>query len=116
MRGSSCYATFPGYENFSLNLPGKVTIKAGICMWRRDPQRYLNNRYGQSPVLYYAHMSHVDIEQMKEIETRILWELQHIYNYEKQHGKKEHFIIPDNKEETIKFVNLVRTLYTRYCK
>ena len=110
---SSYYIAYPGFENHSLALPGKKTIKVGIFTGKRDGQRYVNGRYGQSTLHTCSYMP-FSFETMKKIERRVLHELQATYGYRRQHGKKEHFIIRATISERKKFVERVKELY-RIC-
>uniref|UniRef100_A0A6C0AME3 Uncharacterized protein n=1 Tax=viral metagenome TaxID=1070528 RepID=A0A6C0AME3_9ZZZZ len=110
---SSYYVTTPAFENHSLRLPGKISIKAGIFGGRRHGQRYVNARYGQSPLHHCSYVSGINKKEIESIETEVLGNLVHLYGYTKQHGKKEHFIIPNHTPMISKFVNDVRDLYNR---
>jgi hypothetical protein len=111
--GSSVYVTYPGYENHSLNMPGKKSIKVGICQGNPDGQAYVNKRYGQSRLHSCMYKRRVDFDTMKMVERRVLSKLQAL-GYRRQHGKKEHFIIPNRATERKKFVDHVQALYNSY--
>ena len=74
---SSFYVTLPAFENHSLGLPGKRSIKTGIFSGKRDPQRYVNARYGQSTLYLCVHFHGISFDQMKNIERETLSQLIH---------------------------------------
>lgn len=112
---SSYYVTEPGFENHSLGLPGKLSIKVGIRSNRVkcDGQRYVNGRYGPSRLHLFVNKS-IDFETMGKVEKDVLRELQITHRYRRQHGKKEHFIIADNEVAKERFTKHVKSLYTFY--
>jgi len=111
---SSIYATEPGFENHSLRLPGMITIKAGICAGEKDGQTYVNGRYGQSKLHWYIYKEGISFEQMKVIEKWVLQDLVSIHGYKKQHGKREHIIIPGTRKDIQLFVRRLIDLYSLY--
>ena len=111
---SSFYVTLPGFENHSLGLPGKRSIKTGIFRGNRDGQRYVNARYGQSRLYLCVYLRGISFDQMKKIERKTLSRLIHCHGYIKQHGKKEHFIISNKKSDRVNFVKDVQNLYSRF--
>ena len=111
--GASYYVTYPGFENHYFQGTGKVSIKVGICGGKKNGQKYVNGRYGQSRLHLYKYKKLIGIQRMEIIEAQVLSALVQL-GYRKQHGKKEHFIIPDEKNEHLKFVNHVSQLYERF--
>jgi hypothetical protein len=111
---SSGYVAEPGFENHSLGLPGMITMKAGICAGEKDGQAYVNRRYGQSKLHWYIYKEEISFEQMKLIEKQVLQDLVSIHGYKKQHGKREHFIIPYTRKDIQVFVRRVIDLYSVY--
>ena len=114
---SSVYVTYPGFENHDLVMQGKKNIKSikvGIFSGRGDGQDYVNGRYGQSQLHMCLH-TRVNFTRMKDIERRVLLELQQRHGFVRQHGKKEHFIIPNSKVHRRMFVACVKALYEDYC-
>ena len=112
---SSFYMAINLSETDSLDRDGMVSAKAGVCMGRQNLQNYVNRRYMSGELLGGRYMPGVDFETIKDIERRVLSDLQNVYGYRRQHGKKEHFIIADNTEEKQKFAEIVQRLYSRYC-
>jgi hypothetical protein len=110
---ASFYVTCPGFENHSLGLQGEESMKQGIFKGKRNGQKYVNGRYGLSKLHTCSYMP-VPFETMKNIERRVLLELQFTHGYRRQHGKKEHFIIRATISERKKFVERVKELY-RIC-
>jgi hypothetical protein len=108
---ASVYVTLPGFENHSLNLPGKNTIKQGIRKETGDPQKYVNGRYGSSEVLLWIYFDTMTFDEAKRLEKIVLRQLVQDYHYAKQHGKKEHFIIPIGYKARKKFADIVKDLY-----
>ena len=111
---ASGYVTEPGFENHSLALPGMITVKAGIFGGKHDGQAYVNRRYGQSKLHWCIYIKHISFEQMKVIEKWVVLDLVRIYGYNKQHGKREHFIIPCTRKDIQVFVRRVIDLYSLY--
>lgn len=109
---SSVYVTIPGYENHSLNIPGKISIKVGIYKGRKAPQIYVNGRYGKSQLHLSLYKKKINFERMKRIEKGVLSELKK--KYKRQHGKKEHFLIPAMYTYINNFTHDVESLYNSY--
>jgi hypothetical protein len=110
----SAYATEPGFENHSLALPGMITIKVGIFAGKHEGQAYVNRRYGHSKLHWCIYIEHISFEKMKVIEKCVLQDLVSIHGYKKQHGKREHFIIPYTRKDIQVFVRRVIDLYSLY--
>lgn len=108
---SSVYVALPGFENHSLDRPGEETIKQGIRKETGDPQKYVNGRYGSSEVLLWIYFDTMTFDEVKRIEKIVLKQLVQDHHYHKQHGKKEHFIIPSCYEARKKFADIVKDLY-----
>ena len=111
---SSFYVTYPGFENHSLALPGHKSIKVGIFKGKHNGQKYVNKRYGQSTLHLCVYKPDIDFESMKTIEKLVLTGLEEA-DFSKQHGKREHFIIPNSKTRRKEFVTTVNMLYAVYC-
>lgn len=111
------YATQPAFENHSLGIPGMVSVKVGIRSIDGhtviSTQAYVNKRYGQSP-LYKRLRTPLTFKELEEVEKRVLLYLQTEYGYRKQHGKKEHFIIPRDSSAIMAFVHCALELYERF--
>ncbi len=92
--------------------PGCKIMKAGIYEdGRTSAQKYVNDRYmGGTPLLYTRCISGITFMKMKQIERNVLDDLQ--CEYDTQHGKKEHFVVPDG--EILDFVKRVKQLYEYY--
>jgi len=82
---------------------------------RKKPLTYLRDRFKCSPALLYKRMN-IGFPRMKWIEKKVLRALVHDYGYKKQHGKKEHFMIPSDELSKKKFVQCVDYLYSKYGK
>jgi hypothetical protein len=91
----SSYYTKCTQKIFGLNI-----IKVGISNGVVDD----NGRY----------MHHVSFQEMCSIEQLVWRQLTKTYGYSHKPDKKRHFII--KTEELNTFVNLVDSLYNKYCK
>jgi hypothetical protein len=118
MSSSSFYINRPGNENFTskgtLEFMKKISVKTGIYCGKKNCQEYVNHRYGFSKLYYGKYYNNIPFEKMKKIESRVLYSLQHRYGYTRQHGKKEHFMLPRKKSAILKFVEDVKSLYDEY--
>jgi hypothetical protein len=118
MASSGFYIARPEDENSSsketLEFKGKRCLKVGIHKGKKNGQKYVNSRYGCSKLYHHRYYNKIPFEKMKKIESRVLYSLQHRYGYTRQHGKKEHFMIPRKKSATLKFLEHVKSLYAEY--
>jgi hypothetical protein len=116
--GSCVYVTKPAIENHqiknTLECQGKMSIKVGIAKGNPDCKRFTTSRYGNSRVHLWEHHPHISFERLHVIERHVLSALVNQYGYKKQHGKKEHFMIPSKKLARKKFVEVVKHLYNKY--
>jgi hypothetical protein len=124
----SYYVTYPGCENHSYHVDGKIIIKPGVYNGVENPQAYVNRRYMASPLLKSGRIPNISFDKMKFIETCVLDNLKIGRNWYIKRGKpesresgwikqplkKEHFIISDCEES--QFVNDVVLLYDYFTK
>ena len=101
----SYYVTYPGCENHSYHVEGKIIIKTGIYKGVKNPQDYVNMRYKASPLLAHGRISKINFNKMYLIEQNVL------YNLKKEWKPymKEHFIISNSEESA--FIDRVNYLY-----
>ena len=91
-----------------------MSVKGGIFSGNKNAQNYVNGRYLQSKLYHSKYYNNIPFEKMKKIESHVLSSLQYECGYTRQHGKKEHFMIPRKKSAIMKFVEDVKSLYDKY--